>query len=407
MNIGIVTTWFERGAAYVSKNFRDTLLSNENNNVFIFARGGEDYAIGNKNWDVGNVFWSKRKKIPGIGQVIDKSDFYNWVKANKIELIIFNEQHWLIPLLWCKELKVKTVAYIDYYTEETIPLFDVYDAVICNTKRHFTAFRNHNAAYYLPWGTQLDIFKPTNTGLVNKEVVTFFHSCGRDKYRKGVDLILKAFDAIQDDFKLIVHTQVEFKNQEHLKLIKSLQDKNKLEIICETVPAPGLFHLGDIYVYPSRLEGIGLTIAEALASGLGLVVTNMQPMNEFSDEKNSLLVNVSYQYSRYDAYYWPMCEIDVEDLKTKLESLCENKEQVLAMKKEARIYAEKHLNAEKNLMVLNEIVREVKFTPFSRELSLKIMSFEKQGLKKYYKLYLKFYFIYNSLKQIKRKLRNQ
>jgi len=361
MNIGIVTTWFERGAAYVSKNFRDTLLNNKDNNVFIFARVGEHYAIGDKNWDSETVYWIKKRTVPQVGLVIHKSDFYKWIKSNNIELVIFNEQQWFIPLLWCKELNVKTVAYIDYYTEQTIPLFDVYDAVICNTKRHYTAFQNHKAAYYIPWGTQLDVFKPTNTNLVNTDVVTFFHSCGRDKHRKGVDLILKAFDSIQTDFKLIIHTQIEFKNPEHLKLIESLQKKNKLEIICDTVTAPGLFYLGDIYVYPSRLEGIGLTIAEALASGLGLVVTDMPPMNEFSNEKNSLLVKTLYQYARSDAYYWPVCEIDLDDLKTKLEYLCTAKARVLDMKKEARLYAEEFLDARKNLMVLNEIVKNVQF----------------------------------------------
>ena len=76
MNIGIVTTWFERGAAYVSKNFRDTLLLDQSNQVFIFARSGEKYAKGDQNWDVENVFWSSRIKISGIGQAIHKKEFF-------------------------------------------------------------------------------------------------------------------------------------------------------------------------------------------------------------------------------------------------------------------------------------------------------------------------------------------
>ena len=47
MNIGIVTTWFDRGAAQVSKQYMDVLQ--ENNDVFIYARGGEKYAK-NKNY---------------------------------------------------------------------------------------------------------------------------------------------------------------------------------------------------------------------------------------------------------------------------------------------------------------------------------------------------------------------
>ena len=43
MNIGIVTTWFERGGAYVSRQYRD-LLKNDFN-VFIYARGGEQSRV--------------------------------------------------------------------------------------------------------------------------------------------------------------------------------------------------------------------------------------------------------------------------------------------------------------------------------------------------------------------------
>lgn len=401
MNIGIVTTWFERGAAYVSKNFRDTLLLDQSNQVFIFARSGEKYAKGDQNWEVENVFWSSRIKISGIGQAIHKKEFFNWIQNNKIEVVIFNEQQWFEPLLWCKELKVKTIAYIDYYTNQTIPLFDVYDALICNTKRHHFAFQKHKAAYYLPWGTNLDVFKPTNTSLVNPDKVTFFHSCGHDKFRKGVDYILKAFNQIDLDFKLIIHTQVPFKDSEHLLMIHELIEKGKLEIICDTVSAPGLFYMGDIYVYPSRLEGIGLTIAEALASGLGLIVTDMPPMNEFSNDKNSLLVKTLYQYAREDGYFWPLCEIDIDDLIMQISHLCRNPNKVLEMKKEARNYAELNLNSFENLKELNQIVKNVAFNPLTPELSLKIKNFDNQGLKKISKYYLKYYTLYKFIKKLK------
>ena len=82
MNIGIVTTWFERGAAYVSKQYR-TLLS-EYNQVYIFARGGERYAIGDQEWDDETVYWAERKeKCPTY---FEMDEFISWIKENKIEL---------------------------------------------------------------------------------------------------------------------------------------------------------------------------------------------------------------------------------------------------------------------------------------------------------------------------------
>lgn len=49
MNIAIVTTWFERGAAYVSRQYRQALM--RSHQVFIYARGGEAYAATDPVWN--------------------------------------------------------------------------------------------------------------------------------------------------------------------------------------------------------------------------------------------------------------------------------------------------------------------------------------------------------------------
>ena len=80
MNIGIVTTWFERGAAHVSKQFEDVL--SKEHNVFIYARGGESYAENNEIWDAENVTWGKRRKTPFSSTTIHKKDFVKWLVKN-------------------------------------------------------------------------------------------------------------------------------------------------------------------------------------------------------------------------------------------------------------------------------------------------------------------------------------
>ena len=72
MKIGIVTTWFERGAAYVSKQFMDVLQKTDE--VFIYARGGEKYAIGNPLWDLPNVWWGKRSEA--MLRTVERSYIY-------------------------------------------------------------------------------------------------------------------------------------------------------------------------------------------------------------------------------------------------------------------------------------------------------------------------------------------
>lgn len=101
--------------------------------------------------------------------------------------------------------------------------------------------------------------------------------------------------------------------------INQLIERGVLEVVTETVTRPGLYHLGDVYLYPSRLEGIGLTIAEALSCGLPVVVPDNGPMNEFAEE-HSKLVAIDQFISRSDGYYWPECIPNIDSLRSAMES---------------------------------------------------------------------------------------
>lgn len=83
MNIGFVSTWFERGAAYVTKAYIE-LLKDENN-IYIYARAGEKYGKGDPNWDWENVTWGLQLE----GTRINFNHFKKWIKKNNIEVIFF------------------------------------------------------------------------------------------------------------------------------------------------------------------------------------------------------------------------------------------------------------------------------------------------------------------------------
>ena len=350
MNIGIVTTWFERGAAYVSRQYKDVL--EKDHSVFIFARGGEKQAKNDPEWDSPEVFWAKR--FFRDSTEIDLKEFRKWVDSNKIELIIFNEQRWYDVLLYCRKNKIICGSYIDYYTEETIPLFGLFDFLICNTQRHLSAFDWHPQAFYIPWGTDLKLFKP-NPGSQEDNYTTFFHSAGVAPHRKGTEQLIYAFKGMEHkDSKLILHTQIDLIKliPEAIDVIEDLIFENRLEIINRTVPAPGLYHMGDVYVYPSHLEGIGLTMPEALSCGLPLITVDYPPMNEFVDPTISKAVSVSKIYSRVDGYYWPKNNVNIDDLSMVMDSYCISRQELNKLKEKARNYAEEYLNWEKNSSIL-------------------------------------------------------
>lgn len=348
MNIGIVTTWFERGAAYVSKQYADVL--SKENDIYIFARGGEEYALDDENWKQYHVHWAKSFKNQ-IATYFDLMEFETWIIENSIECILFNEQHWWQPILFCNRKNIKCGAYIDYYTTETIPFFEHYDFIICNTKRHFKVFKYHKQAYYLPWGTDINVFVPQTYELVEKNQVVFFHSAGYNPARKGTSQLIKVFDRLSKTYKgqckLVIHSQVRLENN-CPDISDILKNNDYICAIHNTVPAPGLYYLGDVYVYPSRLDGIGLTLPEALSCGLPAIVTDMEPMVEFGNEIIRKRIKINEFHARKDAYYWPEAIINENSLYKKMEFFVLHKQEIPELKKEARNYALRKLNWARN-----------------------------------------------------------
>jgi len=356
MNIGIVTTWFERGAAYVSRAYYDALSSD--NNVFIFARGGEEYALNDPEWDKDYVTWGKRFKDSWFS--IDWLQFKKWIERNNIEIVIFNEQQDWEIVVDCQNLGIMTVAYIDYYTARTVPFFDIYDAVICHTKRHYSVFSEHHKSFYIPWGTDVDLFTPKKIPSDSNGQLVFFHSAGMGGIglRKGTDLLVRAFDRVSGCAKLTIHSQVPV---DHYGDVSDIIKKNEsIDFIHKTVPAPGLYYLGDVYVYPSRLEGLGLTVIEALSSGLPVITTDCAPMNEFvEDGINGLLVDVDSYLGRLDGYYWAESHCSMESLSSKIQTLINDRSLVEQMKIKSRNYAIKYLDWNNNSLQLNKAMKSI------------------------------------------------
>lgn len=355
MKIGVVTTWFERGASYVSRQYVSTLQ--KRHDVFIYARGGEKLAKDEEEWKHYAITWGDKS----WGKTRDKEKkrknlehFRNWIKSNDLDIVFFNEEHVWPAIALCSSMGVKAGAYVDYYTKETVPLFGAYDFLICNTRRHYGVFAWHPQAYFIPWGTDIKLFSPKTYDLVEPGVLRFFHSAGMNPKRKGTDKLIRAFEKLSggyENIRLIIHTQVPLNKffPELEGTAEKLKTQEKLVIHEETVKAPGLYHLGDVYVYPTTLEGVGLTIPEALAYGLPVVTSDNEPMNEFVDQNNGRLVKIKKCYQRYfDHYYWPACDVDEEHLLQSMEFYVKNIGQIKTLKENARKSAEQRMDWSSN-----------------------------------------------------------
>ncbi len=341
MNIGIVTTWFERGAAYVSRAYYQAL--SKRHNVFIYARG-EQYAQNDLQWDAPYVTWGRRLRL-GIPSFIHWDDFRTWIRQNQLDLLIFNEQRSWDVILRSRGLGVLIGMYVDYYTQQTTRFFRLCDFLLCNTKRHFGVFKDHPQALYIPWGTNTAIFTGS-CAPVSKEYVSFFHSCGLSPWRKGTDLLVRAFQEINGPARLTIHAQAPLTDPQTLAII---ENDPRITLRVETVGMPGLYNLGDVYVYPSRLEGIGLTIMEAMACGLPVITPDNAPMNEFVVHgQNGRLVPVERFQRRWDRYYWDECDCNVQALTEAMQYYIDHRAELPEAKSQARTFAAERLDWKAN-----------------------------------------------------------
>ena len=394
MNIGIVTTWYERGAAYVSRAYMRAL--SDKHNVFIYARGELRKPKGDLKWDQPYVTWDK----PMSGKsymYIEPEKLKKWVCQNQIEVVLFNEQHnWETVLDTLKIEDITIGAYVDYYKSETVPFFWLYDFLLCNTWRHYQVFNNHPQVIYIPWGTDLDLFQKEDRQKSGKELV-FFHSCGMSPIRKGTDILVNAFQNVSGYTKLIIHSQ---RALDEFPAIESVVEKDpRIEWIKGDIGPPGLYHLGDVYVYPTRLEGIGLTIPEAFASGLPVITTDEPPMNEFViHQQNGMLVDVAEYKQREDNYYWPQSICDEKKLTQAMQYYIDNIKKIGEYRQQARQYAEDRLDWSKNAAKLPVLVETLtrKRENIDQELEKAALSY----MHSYYPLSSPRYRIYNLLKKV-------
>jgi glycosyltransferase involved in cell wall biosynthesis len=119
--------------------------------------------------------------------------------------------------------------------------------------------------------------------------------------RKGWDVLLRAYLRAfrsTDDVCLILKTTGEHIEESLRELIEEECGSNAipaLQLNTETLPRekmPALFAAADCFVLPSRGEGFGLPIAEAMACGLPVITTDWGGVRDFVSEQNGYSVHV-------------------------------------------------------------------------------------------------------------------
>ncbi|MCC7158976.1 MAG: glycosyltransferase, partial [Ignavibacteria bacterium] len=150
-----------------------------------------------------------------------------------------------------------------------------------------------------PWGIDLSMFKMNDRVGARKELninpekfVIIFNRHLEPIY--GVNYLLEAyknFSAGKEDVLLLMISD----GSQKVSVLKFISD-NELEqkvTILGRVPnceLPALLSAADVYCSPSLSDGTSLSLLEAMACGLGLVVTDVPAIMEWVNKDNGLMV---------------------------------------------------------------------------------------------------------------------
>lgn len=127
-------------------------------------------------------------------------------------------------------------------------------------------------------------------------------------FRKGIDVLLDAYTAAfrrSDDVCLVIKDMgvgTFYQGQTAEARIAELQadpEAPEIEYLQQTLSSEqlaGLYSTCDCLAHPYRGEGFGLPIAEAMASGLCVIVTGMCAALDFCDESNAYLIPAERRY---------------------------------------------------------------------------------------------------------------
>lgn len=287
MKIGIVSIWCNRGQGTVSRHIRDA-LDHLGHDTCVLARpaeGEKKIILSEDVWDQPGITYASEKKVP-------LEEYLAWVESEGVELIFCDQNYQFQEVKALRDRGVTTIGRFvwEQFRESNVPEAQeayqvIYSLTECEQQRYA---RFGVVSPRVRWGCHPETIGVAQPNRSTEEITFFFPASGR---RKLVKEALMAFNQFApSNAKLIVKSNERAKNLElpdelvsdRVEWIKDdlgFQEFHTLMASCHVCLAP------------SKWEGLGLHLYEAIAHGLPIISIDSPPTNEIViHQKTGLLV---------------------------------------------------------------------------------------------------------------------
>ena len=306
LRVGLVTAWAECGMGYVARNWVYTFEKHAASLEYqIYSRANRQFTP---------FRWQGDAVVNGPETMaIDHDHFRNWVDSFRPDVILFQDQNLYggdglrEETARLRRSGLRLINYPDWVKWGDVARYrGLYDVNLAHVARNYRWLVEDGVEcpVYIPWGVILRHFPFVERNPVDRPV-TFYINLGTGTLRKGYDMIPAAlrrmhgnlfrrlFAPEQLDFRFIATAVLGSEHRVKRTFIRRFATDPRCALHFQTADNTkgGLFALGDVYVYPTLKEGVGLTITEALCTGMPVITTDYPTMNEwFTDGEAGRLI---------------------------------------------------------------------------------------------------------------------
>lgn len=205
--------------------------------------------------------------------------------------------------------KVICVVDIDWFYPK-LEMWKYVDVFVAPNMYSLEQLKNYgfSNAVYIPASVDTDYFKfMINSNGDLAETFLFNNGWGGVENRKGLNEVVKLFTMLPN-IVLILNTQRLVDVKVSNIIVRNKNYDSRIDLYC----------YGDVYLAPSKWEGYGLHILEAMSCGFPVITTDAPPMNEYVTDKR-FSVKVQKSNRIVSGRMYTICNIiDFDDFKNKV-----------------------------------------------------------------------------------------